>query len=158
MNLARGGALGDVQHHQQLNQMITNWRRQRLHNVDDAPAHARAQLHKEIVVAKARKVRLIQRHAGIVGNFLRQWAVGIAAEKADLIGIEQSFNCHAGLVDSVFRMTCYVHGLRIRRLCAMPNSLLCGVYHKLKRYGSYAMLWSEVSHMGFIGSRYDILW
>ena len=76
------GAAGDVEHHQQFDQVVVDRLRERLHDVDLAVAHGRAQLHEQVVVAETRDVRLFERDAQAFGDIACQLRVGTTAEEA----------------------------------------------------------------------------
>jgi hypothetical protein len=68
VDIARCRAARDVQHHQQLQQVLAGRRNQGLDDEHFAATHAGPQLDIQIVVAEARKVRRIHRHVQIGSN------------------------------------------------------------------------------------------
>ncbi len=82
VDLAGGGALGDVEHHQQFHEVIAHRRHEGLDDVDRAAADAGSQLDEQIIVAEPREVGLLQFDAQALGDGRRQARVGTTAEQS----------------------------------------------------------------------------
>lgn len=76
----------NIEHHQQLHQMIVGRLRQRLHDVDTPITYRGTKLDVEIIVAETGDVGIIQRDAQVAGDTGSKRRVGTSAKKADFLG------------------------------------------------------------------------
>ena len=95
MDRLRAGAAGDVQHHQQLHQVVVHRRRERLHDEHLAGADARAELDVQVVVAELGDGHAVERDAEQLGDVGGERAVRAAREEAHLTGVDHLGN-HGG--------------------------------------------------------------
>ena len=84
------GALGRVQHEQQLDQVLLDRRHERLDEVDVALPAVGLQLHFEAIVGESLHAYRLQRRLQVPADLLRQFRMGAAAEDRDVAHLSHS--------------------------------------------------------------------
>ncbi|MNJ45060.1 hypothetical protein D3C77_401380 [compost metagenome] len=86
--------LQSIHHNEQLHQIIVHRCAGRLHDIDMTAAYALRQLHLDLSVAEACRIRVSHRNADIIGNLVRQFGIRVTGE---YLLHTNAIGCHASL-------------------------------------------------------------